>query len=324
MAALRGGLFVYTNIKGYVNMSSKITLRIKYKHMRKEEQILFKINGVDSVKLSNYIASIEQFADVIRESALVAGYGEANVKIKPIKKGSIETELVIGTLDFFGSQRMSGAVNIASIITAAYGVIIFTKGIVNRFRKDSKTVTYLSEGGEEKTVPYVVHQTVQNPIVQIGIVNSIDSSIGRVGDITSITVGGVDNTNDVTIINRDDCSSFSKYKETPLEEDYEETTSKMSGLYVNPVRGSYSGENTRYTFRNGQAKYYPTTIKDEDFRESLKSGDVKLFSEDLLRVDMTAVQRFMPTTQRTVTEYFIDRVHDYIPRSRPQQSKLDI
>lgn len=292
--------------------------------MQKEEQVLFRINGVDSIELSDYIAAIEQFVDVIKESALVAGYGEVKVKIKPIRKGSIATEFVVEVLNFFGSQQVSGAMNIVVMLSAAYEIIKFTKGGVNKFKKDDKTVAYLNDSGEERIVPYVVHQIIQNPIVQIGMVNSVNSSIGRISDITSLTIGSVEDTETTTTIGRDDYSSFKTYKETSLEEDYEETTSKMSGLYVNPVRGSYSGENTRYTFKNGQAKYYPTTINDEDFRESLKSGDIKLFSEDLLQVDMTTVQRFMPTTQRTVTEYFIDRVHNYISKSRPQQSRLDI
>ena len=283
------------------------------------EEAFIKINDVDEVEISKYISVIEGFEGMIRESSLISGLGEVTIKMRPIQKGSVDIHMIVDFFEFMGGSAFSGVANVLSYISAAVVVIKLCKGRVNKFSKKDNFVVYESPSNQTKKVPLDVHRIIQSPVFQSELLDVSKTLFEKMDSVNSFEFGSRESSEKIS---KSDKESLRNYKESPLDEEFEETTSTIKGLYIKPVRGSYSGENTRYTFSANQQKYYPTIIKDDDFRDSLKNGERKLFSEDLLKVDLTTTQRFSPSTRRTIMSHSIDRVHEYIPYKKIEQLPL--
>lgn len=298
----------------------KLIIKNKNKNMERiREEAFIKINDIDEIEISEYISTIENFEEMIREASLISGLGEVKIKMRPIKQGSVDIRMVIDFFEFMGQSKVSGGANILAYITAAIGAVKFCKGMVNKFKKKDNSIVYENPSGETKIISPEIHRIIQSPVFQSAVIDASKSLFEKLNNVNSYEFGSQEISEKIS---KSDKDLLKNYKESPLEEEFEETTSTIKGLYVKPVRGSYSGENTRYTFSANQQKYYPTVIKDNDFRNSLKNGERKLFSEDLLKVDLTTTQRFSPSTRRTIMSYSIDRVHEYIPYKKIEQLSL--
>lgn len=297
-----------------------IKLIIKNKNMeRTREEAFIKINDVNEIEISEYISTIENFEEMIREASLISGLGEVKIKMRPIKQGSVDIRMVVDFFDFMGQSGFSGGANVLTYITVAIGIVKFCKGVINKFKKEDKSIVYESPSGETKEVSPEIHRIIQSPVFRSAVIDASKALFEKLNNVNSYEFGSQEISEKIS---KSDKEFLKKYKESPLDEEFEESKSTMHGLYVKPIRGSYSGENTRYTFSANQQKFYPTIIKDEDFRLLLKNGEKKLFSEDLLKVDLTTTQRFSRATRRTIMSYSIDRVHEYIPYRRQDQLKM--
>lgn len=297
-----------------------IKLIIKNKNMeRTREEAFIKINDVNEIEISEYILTIENFEEMIREASLISGLGEVKIKMRPIKQGSVDIRMVVDFFDFMGQSGFSGGANVLTYITVAIGIVKFCKGVINKFKKEDKSIVYESPSGETKEVSPEIHRIIQSPVFRSAVIDASKALFEKLNNVNSYEFGSQEISEKIS---KSDKEFLKNYKESPLDEEFEESKSTMHGLYVKPIRGSYSGENTRYTFSANQQKFYPTIIKDEDFRLLLKNGEKKLFSEDLLKVDLTTTQRFSRATRRTIMSYSIDRVHEYIPYRRQDQLKM--
>nr|DAI49832.1 MAG TPA: hypothetical protein [Caudoviricetes sp.] len=297
-----------------------IKLIIKNKNMeRTREEAFIKINDVNEIEISEYISTIENFEEMIREASLISGLGEVKIKMRPIKQGSVDIRMVVDFFDFMGQSGFSGGANVLTYITVAIGIVKFCKGVINKFKKEDKSIVYESPSGETKEVSPEIHRIIQSPVFRSAVIDASKALFEKSNNVNSYEFGSQEISEKIS---KSDKEFLKNYKESPLDEEFEESKSTMHGLYVKPIRGSYSGENTRYTFSANQQKFYPTIIKDEDFRLLLKNGEKKLFSEDLLKVDLTTTQRFSRVTRRTIMSYSIDRVHEYIPYRRQDQLKM--
>lgn len=297
-----------------------IKLIIKNKNMEKtREEAFIKINDVNEIEISEYISTIENFEEMIREASLISGLGEVKIKMRPIKQGSVDIRMVVDFFDFMGQSGFSGGANVLTYITVAIGIVKFCKGVINKFKKEDKSIVYESPSGETSLVSPEIHRIIQSPVFRSAVIDASKALFEKLNNVNSYEFGSQEISEKIS---KSDKEFLKNYKESPLDEEFEESKSTMHGLYVKPIRGSYSGENTRYTFSANQQKFYPTIIKDEDFRLLLKNGEKKLFSEDLLKVDLTTTQRFSRATRRTIMSYSIDRVHEYIPYRRQDQLKM--
>ena len=262
-----------------------IKLIIKNKNMeRTREEAFIKINDVNEIEISEYISTIENFEEMIREASLISGLGEVKIKMRPIKQGSVDIRMVVDFFDFMGQSGFSGGANVLTYITVAIGIVKFCKGVINKFKKEDKSIVYESPSGETKEVSPEIHRIIQSPVFRSAVIDASKALFEKLNNVNSYEFGSQEISEKIS---KSDKEFLKNYKESPLDEEFEESKSTMHGLYVKPIRGSYSGENTRYTFSANQQKFYPTIIKDEDFRLLLKNGEKKLFSEDLLKVDLT-------------------------------------
>lgn len=94
-------------------------------------------------------------------------------------------------------------------------------------------------------------------------------------------------------------------------------------MFVKPKRGPYSGDEKAYSFVMGDTVMWPVTMEDEAFLAKLKSGEVRPYSEDVLKVDLEFHQK-KDSNNKVTTSYSITKVIDYIKYEKPKQIDLRI
>jgi hypothetical protein len=106
-------------------------------------------------------------------------------------------------------------------------------------------------------------------------------------------------------------------------EDVVDNVSTMSDVFVKPKRGPYSGDDKAYSFIMGDSVIWPVTMEDESFRAKLISGEVRPYSEDVLKVDLDVYQKKY-SYNKIITSYSITKVIDYIRYEKPKQIDLGL
>lgn len=309
------------------------------KNMATKTQIVYRLDNVNAeegVDLFEIAPILTSFGDLIKESSNVLGLDQKiEVKVRPFKEGSWITELIVheeALRNIFNYLKTPDGSAVASVLSllgftvigsvrGVIGVVRFTKGKVSNFKKKSDDVVeYFNDDGESIEVSAAEHRLVQSPTVQINIYNGVISPLEKFPETGSVSIK-VDNENAVTLSEADKLS-FDEYARQELLEEAEDSLATMSGALIKPKRGSYSGEQKAYSFYLGDTVLYPTTIDDEEFLEQLKSGEVRPFHEDVLKVNLEIRQK-RDATNKIITHYTITKVLDYIEYQKPKQLRLD-
>lgn len=303
-------------------------------------QIVYKLDNIDpedGVDVFEIAPILMSFGELIRSSNETLGYDQKiDIKVKPFKSGSWITEFVLqnqpilNLLNFAKTSQGQDLLllcQILGIITGTFvgvvGIIRFTKGVVNKFRKsaDGKTVVYENDKGEMLTVTLPEHRLVQSPLVQTNYYNCVVAPYDKFPSTTSISTQLNVPDSKPQIFTPEDKKYFEEYARTELLEDVIDNVSKMSGVYVKPKRGPYSGDEKAYSFIMGDSVIWPVTMEDQDFRSKLISGEVRPYSEDVLKVDIEVHQK-KDSNNKVLTSYSITQVIDYIRYEKPKQIKL--
>ena len=302
-------------------------------------QVVYKLEGIDAedgVDVFEIAPILMHFGDLVRSANSVLGYDQKiDVKIKPVRAGSWIADFVFqqtqithllnylhtpeGTnlallMAFLGLSPKDGIVGIVEVIR-------FTKGFVNKFTKNSEkeTVTYESPTGEKMEISTAEHRLIQSPLIQNNYYNCVISPFDKFPTTTGVSFENIDDSNQKQIFLKDDKPFFEEYARTELLEDVEESTSMLSGVFVKPKRGSYSGEEKQYSFIMGENNVlWPVTIDDESFIEKLRSGELRLYAEDVLKVDLEVRQK-KDVTNKILTSYAITEVSEYMKYEKPKQ-----
>jgi len=305
-------------------------------------QLIYRLNdinaeeGIDVFEIAPILMS---FGELIRSANDVLGYNQKiDIKVKPFKEGSWITEFVLqnkpvsNLLNYLHSEQGEDllrllaflGLNVSSGIFGVAEVIRFTKGCVGNFRKDKngKTVTYENEQGEKLTVSLLEHRLIQSPLVQVNYYNSVVTPLDKFPTATSLGIKVNQAGHTEQVFTEQDKQSFEQYANTELLEDVEDNVSQLNGVFVKPKRGSYSGEEKAYSFIMGDTVLWPVTIADEDFLNKLRSGAIRPYSEDVLKVDLEIIQK-KDSSNKLLVSYSIKKVSEYIQYEKPKQMKLD-
>lgn len=291
--------------------------------------------GVDVFEIAPILMS---FGELIRSANDVLGIDQKiDVRVKPFKEGSWITEFVLhnqpiqNLLNHLHTQNGTDllillqllGLDAQSTIGGVVKIVRFTKGFVNNFRKNDKeeTVTYINQNGEELKVTLPEHQLVQSPLIQINYYNSIVSPLDKFPTATSIGIKVNQTGHTEQTFTQEDKLYFEKYAGTELLEDVENNITSMNGVYLKPKRGSYSGEEKAYSFVMGDSILWPVTIEDEPFLERLRTGEIRPYSEDVLKVNMDIVQK-KDSKNKILVSYVIKNVIEYIRYEKPKQLDL--
>lgn len=311
--------------------------------MSLRSELIYKLDGInadDGVNIFEIAPILMGFGELIRSANDVLGFdNKIDVKVKPFKEGSWITEFVLQSnivtdllnyldttegnnvltlLAFLGLDMKSGIHGVANIIR-------FTKGHVSNFvrKEDGKTIEYMNENGEKITVSLPEHKLVQSPLIQINYYNSIVSPLDKFPSATSVSTKVNVDGHSEQIFSEKDKEYFEIYANTELLEDVEENVSILNSVLLKPKRGSYSGEEKAYSFIMGDNNtLWPVSIEDEDFLNKMKDGEIRPYTEDVLKVNLEIRQK-KDSKNKIMTHYSITKVLDYIRYEKPRQMNLE-
>ncbi len=305
-------------------MDQKIELVYRLKNINADE-------GVDIFEIAPILMD---FGNLIKSASDVLGLEQKiEVKVKPFKDGSWITEFLIHTQqirtllmspEVLAMEGLLGLLGftLPNSIKGVATIIRFTKGKVNNFRKseDGAVVTYTDEQGNKLEVNAAAHKLVQSPLIQQNYYSGVLASLEKFPAATEVEISIKGE--DAEGFTEQDRAYFEEYARTELLEEVEQNATIMSGVYIKPKRGSYSGEEKAYSFVLGENVIWPTTIEDQAFLDKVKSGELRLYSEDVLKVDLEVIQK-KDSSNRLITQYAIKKVLEYIKYEKPHQFSID-
>lgn len=302
-------------------------------------QLIYSLDGInadDGVDLFEIAPVLMHFGELIRSANDVLGLEqEIDVNIKPFAEGSWITEFILygtaieGLLHYFSTPEGRDLKLILELlgfgtpaILGVVGIIRRTKGRVNDFEINGEKVTYSSEKGDQIHTNINVHKLVQSSSIQYNFYNGIIQPLDKFPNAEAVTVKMNENDGQEQKFTDVDKPFFKEYYDSSLDGDIiEETSTPMNDVYLNPKRGSYSGTERSYSFHAGETVLWPVTIEDEAFLRKLRSGEIRLYAEDLLRVNMELRQR-KDSAQKVISSYAITEVIEYNQHKEPEQFEL--
>lgn len=304
-------------------------------------QIIYKLENIDpddGVDVFEIAPVLMSFGDLIRGANEALGLDQKiDVRVKPFRAGSwiaefvLQNQPILNLLNYASTQEGQNLMTILALLglNAKEGVvglatlIRFTKGVVNNFRKsqDGKTVTYVNPSGEEMTVELPTHKLAQSPTVQGNFYNCVVIPFDKFPSTSAVSIQVNVPSSQPQVFTEADKPYFQTYAGTELLEDVEDNVSVSKGVFVKPKRGPYSGEEKAYSFVMGDTVMWPVTIEDESFLTKLKSGEVRPYAEDVLKVDMEIHQK-KDSNNKVITSYSIVKVIDYLKYEKPRQINL--
>lgn len=305
--------------------------------------VIYKLDNIDAeegIDVFEIAPVLMHFGELIRAANTVLGYEQKiDIRVKPFKEGSWITQFVLqntyvhNLISYF--QGKEGAeililLNLLGLrakegIAGVAGVIRFTKGIISNFikNKDNNKVTYVNDKGEKLTVSLAEHKLVQSPLIQNNYYNCTIAPLDKFPSATAVTVRINKEGEKEQKFTQADKKIFEAYAKAELLEDVEDNISESRGILIKPKRGSYSGTERAYSFIIGDdTTLWPVAIEDESFLNRLRSGDIRLYAEDVLRVDLEVRQK-KDAANKVKTSYAITNVIDYVKYEKPKQLSIE-
>jgi hypothetical protein len=273
--------------------------------MSKSVDLIYKLENVDAsdgIDVFEIAPILMHFGELVRSANDILSFEQKiDIKVKPFKEGSWITEFVLQNtyinslltylksntgqdlmliLAFLGFSVKDGIHGVAEIIR-------FTKGLVSNYKTNDKgSITYFNDKGEKLEVSLQEHKLVQSPVIQNNYYNCTIAPLEKFSTTTAVSFKiNEEGANEQKFTNADK-EAFKEYATTELSEDVEDNITTMNGVFIKPKRGSYSGTEKSYSFIIGDNTIWPVTIEDEDFLGSLQSGEIRLYAEDVLKVDL--------------------------------------
>jgi len=305
-------------------------------------QVVYKLDGIDAedgVDVFEISPVLMHFGELVRSASAILGYEQKiDIKIKPVRAGSWIADFILhqtpvsqllSLLSTTGGQNLAVllaflGLNVKDGVIGVAKVIRFTKGFVNNFHKneENETVVYESPSGEKLEISMATHRLVQSPVIQNNYYNCTIAPLDKFPTAIAVSIEFADPECAPQKFIREDQPFFEQYANAELLEDVEESTSMLSGVFLKPKRGSYSGEEKQYSFIMGENNVlWPVTIDDEGFLQKLRSGELRLFAEDVLRVDLEVKQK-KDSSNKIITAYSIKKITEYSKYEKPRQLSM--
>lgn len=309
--------------------------------MASNTALIYKLENIDvedGVDVFEIAPILMQFGELIRSANTVLGFEQKiDVRVRPFKEGSWITEFILQHthIESLLSHLHSGqgqdlmllleflGFNVKDSIKGVVGIVRFTKGLVSNFRRnDNNTITYSNENGEKIVVSMEEHKLVQSPLIQNNFYNCTIAPLEKFPNTSAVSIKiNKEDAPEQRFIHADK-KAFKEYANAELFEDVEDNITTMDGVLLKPKRGSYSGTDRSYSFIIGDTNIWPVTIEDENFLRLLQSGDIRLYAEDVLKVDLE-LRQTKDSTNKIRTNYAITKVNKYIRYEKSKQLDFD-
>jgi len=262
--------------------------------------------GVDVFRLSPLLLSIGQLIQESQQIAHPEGH-ELSVNIKPFEKGSFVMELSVFAQDNFhqllefinsdGVKEIKELLEWIGIIGGVTGVSAggvigiykFLKGQPKRHEETEKgDIKIFSKDGNSMTVNKKTFALFQNNNIQQSIYNIYGDFLGHSG-IEKVSSYIKSEPKTKTEVIKEDVAYFNPANAI-FGETAENVKKNITTVFLNPKRGSWEGEPDNWSFRKGAGEIVKATIKDREFLNKIKSGEIRLAQGDLLEVTLVEIQ----------------------------------
>jgi hypothetical protein len=171
-------------------------------------------------------------------------------------------------------------------------------------------------------IPIEIFQIYNNLVFQQNICNMLIKplELDNINNITSYIKNDEEKTK--TIIDKTMIEALKEYSK--IENFVEEEGDKeiIEELYISPKRGSFSGEKNSWSFHRSSNNFIITVniISDDDFLKKCKSGNIRPFEKDMLKVKLKTIFNLETKKAKKVE---ILKVLDYIKYENKEQNLID-
>ncbi len=280
--------------------------------MTTKTQLIYKlgeINADDGVDIFEIAPILMSFGELIRSANATLGFDEKiDIKVKPFKEGSwitefiLQSNIVVDLINYLKSEEGNNlfiilaflGLDAKSSVTSVIDVLRFTGGTVSKFYKkknDDSRIIYENKNGEKIEVVYSVHKLIQSPLIQINYHNAIASPLEKFPTASTVSTKiNIDGHNEQKFTETDK-ELLQYYAKEELTQDVDDNITSLNGVYLKPKRGSYSGEEKSYSFIMGETTLWPVAIEDDSFLLKLQTGEIRPFTEDVLKVNLEIRQK---------------------------------
>lgn len=308
--------------------------------MKNHINLIYKMNGdADSLDIDDVATLLFSLSNIIQESNKISNPTgkKIGINIKPIEKGSFIIDIVLfaqsnagqlmSIINSSSAAELKNMLEWVGLISGGgiglFGLIKWLKGkpIEKTEDVDKQEVKIFNSSGDNITVNINVMNLYNNVTIKNNIFNVVGKPLEK-NDITSITSylkedqEHTEVSMDKTIVDdvKEYATSEIKIPEKGDKEIFEE-------VYISPKRGSFSGENNEWSFRrtvnNNIIKV--DVISDEDFIKKCKSGEIRPFEKDMLKVKLKMI--FNQETNK-IKKTELVRVLDYVKYENTQMKLL--
>lgn len=299
------------------------------------------IQGVDLKDLSPILLSL---GELIQEANAIINPGgrELSIKVKPFQKGSFLVEMLafaqtnaqqlIDLVSNENTRSVKEVLEWIGIIVGGTGGLIYAikwlKGKPKSIqRADEGEYIFINQNDESKTFSSITYALFSNTKIQANIFN-VFGKPNKIEGVTGIStlLKEEEKTTSQVEITYNETKYFSQYEHPYEVHDSEETVNETEMIvFLNPQRGSYQGDKGPYTFvvASSNDALSRVSITDEDFKQKLISGEIRLHVKDLIKARISIKQKHRNGEIQSPS-YEIVEVLDYQKHSRISQSSLEL
>lgn len=275
----------------------------------------------DGPALVNHEIDVEDLAASLLalSGALKAAQQEAAPGSEPLtlkahatRAGSFEVDLLAqvpslfdGLLATLGGRESTAAANASGILAlagSAWAVIKWMRGrTASQAPDESGDVTITTADGDTLTVPEDVAKTL-NDVTFRKHTERIMEPLKRDG-VTSMAIHETTKSEVILTVTKAEIAHF----EAPLHDVVPEPVVERSTVLLTPLSIDFDWRKWRVS--DGVSPF-SVTVEDEDFRDQVDRGAIRLSGNDLLKVRLRTVQSANRSGTIT-TNSFVERVTDY-------------
>jgi len=269
------------------------------------------LNSVDVLELAPILLSLGKLIQESR-SILLPDSNEISVNVRPFEKGSFIVDLSVvfnsnfeQLVDLVKNSSKSDVVELIKTIglisgsgtASLIGLYKFLKGKPKKIVPDRNagTFTYVTDDDNSMTVDIKTNALYQSKTVQESMYGAFCRPLQShsVDKISSYIKEDHGEPTDKVEVTKNEASYFEPQDVSKLLDESEEETEQVSEIFLKPKRGSYEGEGYQWSFRRSDqsAEIITATIRDDEFLQKVRSGEIRPFHEDLLKVRLLTKQK---------------------------------
>lgn len=303
--------------------------------MDKKVNLIYKLEGnlvnkgIDVFELSPLLLSIGK---LIQDSNNIVhpNSERISVNVKPFQRGSFVIELALSAtnnlqqiIHFINKDNTKQIKELLEWIgligggtAGVIGIYKFLKGPPKKTEVKADEVKVTDQNDNSITVNKKAFALFQNNDIQQNIYNIYGNFLGKDGvDSVKSYIKEDQEETEVKVI-KDEVPYFNPAN--AMLDEVKDDKRNITQCFLKPKRLSVEGEPDNWSFRKGGETVITATIKDDDFLDKIKSGEIRLSKEDLLEVNLLEIQEV--NGDDIYAKYEVLKVLNYKPS--PVQQKL--